>query len=176
MSRTSVQNHQSIWLKCWQKLFPLSWSKENPLITSFWSQLRIAAFNHNNNYWKIIMIVNFIMGSVICSFSSSRCCLVCYSETEQQYIKNNIFIHTHVSSCKLNLWRSTEATYVGMCGHVGWCWKPCCVYICLPLPSLYISLVSMFSITVHALYMYKYWSYMRSCRSMCCSVPVDICS
>ena len=34
-----------------ESCFPLSWSLENPLGPSFWSQLRIAAFNNNITFW-----------------------------------------------------------------------------------------------------------------------------
>ena len=46
-----------------------------------------------------------------------------------------MLIHTHVSSCKPSLWRSTEATYVGMHGYVGWCWNPClCILFTTAIP------------------------------------------
>ena len=38
------EDEWSIWSKRQQKLFPLSWCTENPLVTLFWSQLRTAVF------------------------------------------------------------------------------------------------------------------------------------
>ena len=44
----------------WRKLFPLSWPTENPLVPSFWSQLRITVFSCKYRYsFGLAKSINF---------------------------------------------------------------------------------------------------------------------
>ena len=51
-----------------------------------------------------------------------------YKQGLQHHAVSHITMHLYISSCKLNLWKSTGATYVGMHGYVDGAWW-CILYM-----------------------------------------------